>query len=240
MPTLRISLLMLSLVVVGLTLVPRVSHASAGYFTSTDTGKNCASSRCHFISTSVAVPPTCNGCHGHGTHGSSTTKGSMNLAATTNKTSYAPGDDISVTLSGGYRPSSWVRVNVYASNGTLLVSNKTDCPHNSSSYAASCDLPVTLKTRAVSGMTNLYVGWVGNEYDPDGAAGAPIASGIGVGMRAAPLPAPTGHVEEVVLTTTFSVTETAAPASGGGGGSLDWALLSGLIGLAFLRCKIYA
>jgi len=163
----------------------------------------------------------------------------MNLAATTDKTSYVVGDDISVTLTGGYKPAGWVagwvRVNVYASNGTLLVSNSPECPHNATSYAATCDLPVTLKARAVAGMTNLYVGWMGHENDTSGAStGAAITTAIGVGKRAA---AQLQHIEEVVLTSTFSVAEAAPASSSGGGGSFDWLLLSGLMGMSFLRRK---
>lgn len=228
----RVLLLAISLLLSSLAVIPGLSNAEFAYFTSTDANKNCSNSGCHTSTT----PPTCNGCHGHGTHESSA-KNSMNLVATTDKASYALGDDISVKLTGGYKSSGWVRVNVYASNGTLLVSNSAECPHNASSYPASCDLPVTLKTRAQAGMTNLYVAWMGNEYDAANAAmGAPITSVIAVGKRAV---LPARHVEEVVLTNMFSVAEAASPApgGGGGGGGLDWVLLAGLIGGSFLRRK---
>ncbi len=224
--TSRFMLFAISLGLSSYAVVPSIANAQASYYTSTAADKNCFT--CHSPS-----PVTCNGCHGHGTHGTSV-KDSMNLVATADKTSYAPGDDISVTLTGGYKASGWVRVNVYDSKGVLLVSNKTDCPHNASSYAATCDLPVTLKTRAQAGMTNLYVAWMGNEYDePNAIKGAPLTSVIGVGKRAASGGAPTGHVEEVVLTNTFVVAEAAAPAAGGGG---SWdLLLSAFIALSFLR-----
>lgn len=215
----------LSIMLGGFAVVPSVSDANPEYLTD----RGCRG--CH------TPPVTCTGCHGHGTH-DTMAKSTMNLVATTEKNSYVVGDDISVTLSGGYKPtgwsSGWLRVNVYASNGTLLVSNSADCPYNASSYPANCDLPVTLKTRAVSGMTNLYVAWMGNEFDKTGAAQGTSISAIGVGKRAAPLPAPTGHVEEIVLTNTFSVT-TASESGGGGGGSLDWVFISGLLGLRLLR-----
>lgn len=230
--TFRGYLLACSFISMGFLLVPGVCNAQASYFTSTESNKNCSNSGCH----TASIPLTCTGCHGHGTHGTSA-KNSMNLVASTDKASYAPGEDISVKLSGSYKPtgwiSGWVRVNVYAGNGTLLVSNSTECPHNALSYAAGCDLPVTLKTRAVSGMTNLYVAWMGNEYDEVNAAkGAPVSSTIGVGKRTAPAPAPAGHVEEIVLTNTFSVT---TASESGGGGLLDWVLISGLLGLGLLR-----
>jgi hypothetical protein len=231
----RFSLSALLLVLSGIAVVPGVASAYDTYYTSTDADKNCSSSGCHNTS-----PQTCNGCHGHGTHGTSA-KNSMNLAATTDKTSYTVGDDISVTLTGGYNLGGWVRVNVYSSNGTLLVSNSTDCPHNAASYASTCGFPVTLKARAVAGMTNLYVGWMGHGYDTPGAsAGAAITTTIGVGKRTVAVTGSTQHVEEVVLTNTFSVAEATpapAPASSSGGGSFDWLLLSGLMGMFFLRRK---
>ena len=229
----RCSLLALSIMLVGFAVVPSVSNAQSAYFTQNTVDKNCSSSGCH-----NASPTTCNGCHAHGTR-STIQSSAMNLVATTDKASYVPGDDISVKLMGGNSQvgsTGWVRVNVYDSNGTPLVSNSTECPHNAASYAAICSLPVTLKTRAVAGMTSLYVGWVGNEYDPGGVVGAPITSTIGVGKRAA---SQARHVEEVTLTNTFSVAEApkAAAAAAAGGGALNWALLSGLFGLFFLRRK---
>ena len=226
----RVSLFALLLVLSSLVVVPGASNAEPEYFAD----RNCANSGCHSISAAV---PTCNGCHAHGTHPDSM-KSSMNLIATTDKASYVVGDDITVTLAGGYKPSgvvSWVRVNVYASNGSLLVSNSTECPHNASSYAASCDLPVTLKTRAGVGMTGLYVAWMGHENDRTGAAKGTTISSMGVGSRPV---AQSGHIEEIVLTNQFSVTEAAAPASGGGGGLLDWIFISGLIGMFFARGTI--
>ncbi len=231
----RFLLLAFPLVLGGFGLVPGVSNAKPEFFTTvTVDNKTCSSAGCH-----NASPVTCNGCHAHGTR-STILSGAMNLVATTLKSSYAPGDDISVTLSGGSSQvgsaTGWVRVNVYDSNGTPLVSN-TECLHNAASYPTTCSLPVTLKTRAVAGMTSLYVGWVGNEYDPGGTVGAPIASGIAVGKRAA---SQAQHVEEIVRTNTFSVTDsTPTPTSAAsGGGSLDWMLTFGLIGLSFLRRKL--
>jgi len=231
----RFSLSALLLVLSGFAVVPGLANASSSFYTGVgavvvDT-KTCTSSNCHTES-----PVTCNGCHGHGTH-KDFNKNSINLLATTDKSSYVVGDDISVTLKGGYIDGGWVRVNVYDSSGTPLVSNSTECPHNAASYASTCDLPVTLKTRAVAGMTSLYVGWMGNEYDTAGAKnGDAIASGIGVGKRAT---STARHIEEVVLTNTFTVADsTPAPAPAkSGGGSFDWLLLSGLMGMSFLRRK---
>src|SRR5256885_16775484 len=64
---------------------------------------NCAS--CH--STSSTTPTTCNGCHFHGEH-SSTSASDINLKGTTDKSSYAPGETVKVTINGGYR-TGWGR-----------------------------------------------------------------------------------------------------------------------------------
>src|SRR5256885_10327078 len=57
---------------------------------------NCAS--CH--STSSSSPTSCNGCHFHGEH-SSTAASDINLKGSTDKTSYAPGETVKVTINGG-------------------------------------------------------------------------------------------------------------------------------------------
>lgn len=221
-------LLLLALGLLGyIVLFPSVSNANPEFLTD----RGCRG--CH------TPPVTCTGCHAHGTH-NTLAKDMMNLSAIVDKASYVVGDDISVTLTSGYKPtgwsSGWVRVSVYASNGTLLVSNKTDCPHNAASYT-NCDLPVILKARAQSGMTNLYVAWMGNENDkanPVTGLDIPTTSVIGVGKRAAS-GVPTGHIEEIVLTNSFTVTD--APKASSGGGAFDWALLAGLISLCFVRRK---
>ena len=60
---------------------------------------NCAG--CH------GTTQTCNGCHSHGTH-SDSTKSDINVTGTTDKTTYAPGETVSVTIDGGYR-TGWIR-----------------------------------------------------------------------------------------------------------------------------------
>ena len=51
---------------------------------------------------------TCSGCHAHGVHGLSN-KQDFNVAAKANKTIYVPGEDVVVTVTGGYR-CGWVRM----------------------------------------------------------------------------------------------------------------------------------
>jgi len=74
---------------------PALAHSS--FFTS-----RCLA--CHQDDT-----PTCNGCHHH--HG--------NLSATTDKTSYLPGEAVQVTLHGGTQ-HGWIRARLYDENGLLV------------------------------------------------------------------------------------------------------------------------
>ena len=82
------------------------AQAYPAYFTT-----NCAG--CH----ASPVTATCNGCHHHGP---------VSLKGTTNKTSYAPGESVSVTISGGSQ-SGWVRAILYDQNNTqVAISNGND------------------------------------------------------------------------------------------------------------------
>src|ERR1700680_2036589 len=82
------------------------AQAQSNYFTS----MGCVN--CH----SAPVVATCNGCHSHGTHPSSA-KSTLNVAGTINKTSYAPGETVTVTMTGGYR-TGWFRATLFDQNGT--------------------------------------------------------------------------------------------------------------------------
>src|SRR5512139_2154301 len=90
-----------SLLVAAVVLMSWIPRADA---TSTLFSANCTS--CH-----AATPTTCNGCHAHGVH-SSSAKSTINIAGATNKASYAPGETVSVTMTGGYR-NGWIRAILY-------------------------------------------------------------------------------------------------------------------------------
>src|SRR5512147_3253342 len=97
----RNTLPILALVLGALAPVP--ARAFPSYYDS-----NC--SACHGTTTAGGVQ-TCAGCHSHGTHPDSN-KNSLNVTGTTDKSSYAPGERVSVTINGGYR-SGWVRTFLY-------------------------------------------------------------------------------------------------------------------------------
>ncbi|UPU37126.1 Ig-like domain-containing protein [Geomonas paludis] len=109
---------------------------------------------------------TCNGCHAHGTHATST-KNTINVSGTTNKTSYAPGETVSVTIAGGYR-TGWVRAVLLDQSGTqVAISSGT-----ASGMGSSTTLPaiLTAPAPATAGTYTWQVGWYGNQYDTSSAA----------------------------------------------------------------------
>ena len=162
------------------------AQAISTYFTS----QGC--SGCH----SAPVVATCNGCHAHGTHPSSA-KSSINVAGVTNKTSYSPGETVTVTLTGGYR-TGWVRAVIYDQNTIELARSNG----NASGMGGSATYPTTLSAPAPTapGTYTWKAAWYGNQYDAGGAA-------FGPGWT--PDPTNPGHGSEIVSINSFTV---AAPA----------------------------
>jgi putative transposon-encoded protein len=116
------------------------AQAQSSYFTS----RGCSS--CHV----APVTATCNGCHHHG---------SVSLAGATNKTSYAPGETVSVTISGGSR-SGWVRAILYDQSNTQVAISSG----NASGMGHSTTLPAVLSAPAPAtpGTYTWKAAWFGN------------------------------------------------------------------------------
>jgi hypothetical protein len=133
--------------------------ASSSYFTS----QGCTG--CH----SAPVAASCNACHAHGTHANSA-KNSVNVVGTTNKSSYAPGETVTVTISGGYR-TGWFRAVLYDQNTVELARSSS----NDSGMGSSAIFPAILSAPAptVPGSYSWKVAWYGNQYDAGGAAYGP-------------------------------------------------------------------
>jgi len=170
------------------------AEASSTYFTS----QGC--SGCH----SAPVVATCNGCHAHGTH-SSSSKSDINVTGTTNKTSYAPGETVSVTITGGYR-TGWVRAILYNQNNVEVARSSG----NDSGMGSSTTFPAVLTAPAPTtpGTYTWKAGWYGNQFD---------ASGAKFGTGWTPDPTNSGHGYELVSTNSFTVAapaDTAAPVVG--------------------------
>lgn len=234
-------------------LIPAQSFAQTSYYSSM-----CSS--CH--GATPAFTATCNGCHAHGTHAITGSASARNLIATTDKTSYTVGETIKVTLNGGSKGNTdaWVGVRIYDATGAEVSTRQRStmrCSRNPASNATRCDTPAEISVTAQAGWTDLYVAWAGNEYDSMGASkGATISGVIGVGSR--PLKDAggnqiAGHIEEVVKTAAFTVSNSApvnssggssggssagsASSSAAGGGAMDWALMLGVLGVSFLGWK---
>jgi uncharacterized protein (TIGR03382 family) len=177
-----------------------VAHAPrAAAYSSYYTG-NCTS--CH-----SATVTTCNGCHAHGTH-SSSAKADVNVAGTLNKTSFAPGETVSVSITGGYR-NGWVRAVLFDPGGTELA--RSSCPGGLGGCTTSV-YPVTLTAPAPTtpGTYTWSVAWYGNQYD---AGGASTGSGTSATIRAGYFTPDTnnpGHGFQTVALQSFTV---AAPAA---------------------------
>jgi hypothetical protein len=225
----------------GLVLACFVNAANA---TQTLYDNNCTGSGCHKVGTSM-TDRTCTGCHYHAAHpnGNFTVDVTQfNLAATVDKSTYQVGDTITVTVSGGNRPDGgWVRAKLYDANGTALNSCDPASNFTDPSGPATCVLPITLTTRAQSGMSQLRVGVFVNKYEKTNGATPVFAQTQG--GQTIDSTSPANHAEERVTTNSFTVTEPApAPAPAGntasasGGGSFDaFVLLAALFGAGRAR-----
>jgi chitodextrinase len=129
---------------------PLQARARSSYY-----GSRCAS--CHGSS-----PTTCVGCHFHlGT-----------LGASTDRTSYAPGSTVTVTITGGNQPG-WVRGVVLDSSGRELARSPND---------ATFPIRITLAAPIVSGTHN----WTAGVYVNGGTTADPANTGHGTTRRALP------------------------------------------------------
>jgi uncharacterized protein (TIGR03382 family) len=162
---------------------------------------NCTS--CH-----SATVTTCNGCHSHGTH-SSSAKTDINVAGALSKTSYAPGETVSVLITGGYR-TGWIRALLFDGGGNELA--RSSCPGGMGGCTTSA-YPVTLTAPAPTtpGTYTWAVAWYGNQFD---ASGASFGSGTSTAIQPGyftPDPNNPGHGYQTVALQPFTVAAPAAP-----------------------------
>jgi hypothetical protein len=164
--------------------IARNAEAKPGFFAS----QGCTA--CHYDDAE-----TCNGCHFHGGHSSknSTDNG---VVGTTNKSSSAPGETVSVTVDGGWMPypNAWVRTNLYDENGNLI-----DQSAGVDGTGGGPDFPVTLFGTAPTnpGTYQWVVSWFGNVFDKTAPSGTNWVPVVGY---------PPAHGEEMALTDSFEVT----------------------------------
>lgn len=165
------------------------AHGQSSYYTT-----YCAP--CHSSATTAS---TCAGCHAHGTH-SSSSKSDVNLKATTDKTNYAPGETVSVTITGGYR-SGWVRAILYDQNGTEV---KRSTGPTGMGGGTSFPIVLTALASAAAGTYTSKAAWYGNEYDLGDRGGTTF-----FGPNWMPEPNNPNHGREIVSTNSFTVTAAA-------------------------------
>jgi uncharacterized protein (TIGR03382 family) len=97
---------------------------------------------------------TCHGCHSHGAQQNSA-KNAIGIAGLLDKDAYAPGDMVTVTVTGGYEPgmfeTGWLRIVLLDDLMNPIVDN------------GSRDYPITLTTAAPStGPHTWAIAWYGN------------------------------------------------------------------------------
>lgn len=155
---------------------------------------NCAG--CHGTTT------TCNGCHSHGTH-SDSTKSDINITGTTDKSTYAPGETVSVTINGGYR-TGWIRTLLFDQSMVELDRSTGTIASGAIAPSGGPGFPVTLSAPAPTtpGTYTWNVAWYGNQYDAGGATFGPNWTLDATNPN---------HGMEVVATNSFTVAETPTP-----------------------------
>lgn len=181
-PSLAVGLALL----VALAAVPNTASAISSYFTA-----NCAG--CH----GAPVVTSCNACHAHGTH-SGNAGSTVNIAGATNKASYAPGETVTVTMTGGHR-TGWIRGYLYNQD---MVQLAISTGPNGDGGGAGYPIVFTAPAPTAPGTYTWNVAWYGNEFD---------GAGAGFGPRWTPDPNNPGHGREIYPTNSFTVTAPAAP-----------------------------
>ncbi|MFL5261824.1 MAG: choice-of-anchor D domain-containing protein, partial [Anaeromyxobacteraceae bacterium] len=120
---------------------------------------NCA--QCH------GPTRTCSGCHAHGTHNLAN-KQDFGLTATSDKASYAAGEDVVVSVGGGYR-CGWVRMQLL--DATMKELAKSSGAGGLGNGPDSCNgtipTPIVLRAPAPTtpGTYTWYAAWYGNKFD---------------------------------------------------------------------------
>ncbi len=135
-----------------------------------------------------ATPTTCNGCHEHGVIG----RTGSPQSATVNKTTFAPGEDVIVTLRGGRTSSAtngvggWVRGILYRDNVEISRSAGTVAPGNIGPSGGS-GLPITFTTAAPTtpGTYTYAAAWFGNLNNSGSTHGEVRAPAITITVAAA-------------------------------------------------------
>ena len=161
---------------------------------------------------------TCAGCHAHGTHNSIAGSG-LNVSATTDKSEYAPNEDIIVTIQGGSGQGGWMRAKLFdkdcsaagadcdtsLSGLDVLAFATNPCPScpfqfgGKDGVTTSYPVVMTVSAPSAPGTYTWSASWYGNRYDRDQRGGT-----TDFGPLWTPDPSNANHGDEIV-TFTFDV-----------------------------------
>jgi len=174
-------LIIFGMVVAVLQFLSTEAMARSSFFSS----RGCTS--CH--SSPVAV--SCDACHEHG---------ARNLSGTTNKSSYAPGETVSVTFSGGSR-GGWVQGRLYDQDNQLIGVSSG----NASGMGSSTTLPTVFSGPAPTepGTYTWKVAWFGNSSNTGSNHGE-----VAVNTNSFTVAAPADTASPVVNAFTLPATST--------------------------------
>ena len=192
--------------------------AQSGYYTS----RGC--SGCH-----GTAPTTCNGCHEHGVNG----RTGSPQSATVNKTTFAPGENVIVTLRGGRTSSAtngtggWVRGILYRNNVEIARSAGTVAPGNIGPSGGS-GLPITFTTAAPTtpGTYTYAAAWFGNTGNNGSTHGEVRAPAITITVQAA---APSISTSSPLPAGTVKKPYSQTLAATGGTGTYSWSVSAGTL-----------
>jgi hypothetical protein len=161
---------------------------------------------------------TCNGCHAHGVH-SDATKDDINVTGVTDKATYAPGETVTVTITGGYR-TGWLRAILYDQYMAELA--RSSCSGGQGGCTESV-YPVTLTSTAPAtpGTYTWKVSWYGNQFDLADVGGTTF-----FGPNWTPDPNNPNHGQEIVSTNSFEVAAPATPDISLNPASLDFGTIN--------------
>jgi hypothetical protein len=164
---------------------------------------------------------TCVGCHAHGAHTQIAGSG-INLSAMTDKSEYAPNEDITITIEGGSGHAGWIRAKLFdqdcnaagvicdtsvgGSDVIAVAGNPCpSCPDDSNNFGGldgvttGYPVAITVPAPPPPGIYTWSASWYGNRYDAEEVGGT-----TDFGPLWTPDPANANHGDEIV-TFTFNV-----------------------------------
>ena len=179
------------------------ANSFESYFSDANQG-NCTA--CH---PTTSVPVSCAACHAHGVYLNSA-KNDINVFAMTDLLTYAPGETVTVSISGGYR-DGWVRTILYDENN-VEVDRSTGPAGLGGGPEFFGPIDLTAPAPTTPGTYTWTASWYGNEFR-NGATSSTYV----------PDPSNSGHGEEMVETNSFVVVAASEPCEGDfdGDGDVD-------------------